>query len=349
MTTAEGTRNGILHGKHILVAEDEPAVRGALRRALEAHGCQVREAANGREAAEYARNGPVNIVITDLWMPEMNGVELIEALNAMDCRAEVIVLSAHLTASSTDKFRCLGVLRILTKPVEMTTLLDSVRGGLESDRRMRLARTVKGRRPAEWRNEQSERATVLVADDDRGARELLRRALLRAGYLVEEARDGEEAVEKALACHLDSIITDLNMPRMSGREAVEILRHASRNCFIICVTGECNRQEIDAALRAGAARCFRKPFDMAAILAELERFDLIAAHRKRLADWECTLRESFTPQGAQRRHGRRFKWMVAAAVAVVAIRRGGASRLGVDRNGRPCRQRRRREDRRGRR
>ena len=87
----------LLRGKCILIAEDEPAVRGMLRRVLEMQGCVVHEAENGRKAAELARKSAFDLVITDLWMPVMNGVELIEALNSMGCPAEVVVLSAHIT------------------------------------------------------------------------------------------------------------------------------------------------------------------------------------------------------------------------------------------------------------
>ena len=321
MRTADRDMSGAspVHGKHILVAEDEPAVRGVLRRALELHGYVVHEAGNGLAAAEYARAGPVDLVITDLWMPVMNGVELIEALESMACPAEVIVLSAHLTSSSTDKLRGLGVFRILRKPVDLATLLDAVGAGLKSDRRGRLAGELTGRLRSRVESKSAERATVLVADDDDGVRDLLREALSRAGYCVEESRDGEEAVEKALAYDIRLVLMDLNMPRMNGRQAVEVLRRASRDCFIVCMTGECGKDEIDAALRAGAVKCLRKPFNVPELLAEIGRLDLISAHRKRLADWERTRTESFARRDSSKKSGRRFRRMVAAAVAIVAL------------------------------
>ena len=60
--------------RHILVAEDERVVREVLRAALEHGGYVVHEAADGRQAVEYVRSSPVDLVLTDLWMPEMNGV-----------------------------------------------------------------------------------------------------------------------------------------------------------------------------------------------------------------------------------------------------------------------------------
>jgi CheY-like chemotaxis protein len=316
-----------VHAKHVLVAEDEPQVRDLLRRLLEAHGYVVHEAENGLAAAEYARSGAADIVITDLWMPVMNGVELIEALVSMACPAEVIVLSAHLTSSSTDKLRGLGVFRVLRKPVDLSALVDAVGAGLKSDRRGRLAGELAGRLCSRVGSEFAERPTVLVADDDDGVRDLLREALSRAGYRVEEARDGEEAVEKALAHDTSCVLMDLNMPRMNGRQAVENLRRASQHCFIICITGECSQREIDEALRAGAVSCLRKPFDPEALVAEVERLDLVAVHRRRLEEREHAYsaqrpfleRMRTHVRSTKHRYGRRLKWLAAAVVMTVVL------------------------------
>ncbi len=319
---------------------------------LEMQGCVVHEAENGRKAAEIAREGAVDLVITDLWMPVMNGVELIEALNAMDCPAEVIVLSAHITCTTTEKLRRLGVFRMFRKPVDIPTLLETVQAGLRSDRRRRLAeefaplpglqsgaggagRKLPGLqsgaggagRKLPGSDAEDGPSLVLIADDDDEVRGLLRRLLTGAGYRVEEARDGEEAVEKALAHDVSLVVMDLNMPRMSGQEAVKVLRRASRDCFIVCMTGECSKREMDAALRAGALSCLRKPFEPAEMLAEVERLDAISLHRRRLAAGERARTARMTLSGRIRefirsmkhRYGRRLKWAAAATVATVVL------------------------------
>ena len=142
------------------------------------------------------------------------------------------------------------VLRMLSKPVDIPTLLETVRTGLRSDRRGRLAEEfAEGPGPGV----EDGPALVLIADDDAEVRGLLGTVLASAGYRIEEARDGEEAVEKALAHDVGLVLMDLNMPRMSGREAVKVLRRVSRDCFIICMTGECSKREMDAAGAAPGA------------------------------------------------------------------------------------------------
>lgn len=309
----------LLRGKHVLVADDEPAVRGVLRRALEIQGCVVHGAEDGRKAAEIARNEHIDLVITDLWMPVMNGVELIEALNAMDSPAEVIVLSGHIVSATTEKLRGLGVFKVLRKPINTPEFLAAVRAGAKSDRRGRLAgELAKGLRPYPA-GRSAGKALVLVADDDDAVRCLLRDILAGAGYRVEEARDGEEAVEKTLAHDVSLVLMDLNMPRMSGQEATQALHKASRDCFIVCMTGECTKRETDAALRAGALSCFRKPFDPHELLAEVERLELVSNHRKRLAERERTRTGLFARPARSRGQRRLFRRMMIAAATAVLV------------------------------
>ena len=81
----------------ILIIDDEEIVRVLLRSALEEAGYEVTEAANGREGLELYRQRPIHLVITDILMPEMNGLDMLleltrEFLHAADC-AEGILLA----------------------------------------------------------------------------------------------------------------------------------------------------------------------------------------------------------------------------------------------------------------
>jgi CheY-like chemotaxis protein len=297
--------------QHILVVDDEPAVRDVFRAALERGGFAVSTAATGREALEAIRNAPVDVVMTDLWMPEMNGVELIEAARARGCTAAIMVLSSHLTPTTTDKLRALGVERILSKPVAPKSLLDAVAAALSQD-----ASRPRSPVPAAREGESGEqpRPVVLVADDDPVVRDLVRASLASKGYVIEEACNGLEAVEKVLAHDIDLVVTDLHMPDMGGVEAIETLKRATRDTFIVSMTGEAGQNEIAAALRAGAVECLRKPFDTRALVDVVGRLDLIAAHRKRLRDREKLLLN----QQPLRRRRKRALLLAAAALVIVA-------------------------------
>ena len=77
----------------ILVIDDDDDLRDTLRAILERAGYTVHEARNGREGCAYCQAQPVALVITDLLMPEQEGMETIQQLRAMDPPPKIIAIS----------------------------------------------------------------------------------------------------------------------------------------------------------------------------------------------------------------------------------------------------------------
>lgn len=114
----------------ILIIEDHTSVRTLLSGVLEDAGYQVCEAANGRQGLERFRAQPVDLVITDLEMPEMNGLEVILELTRTFLDVKVIAMSGH-SASELSKAKLLGARRTLAKPLDLSTLLHAVQYELQ--------------------------------------------------------------------------------------------------------------------------------------------------------------------------------------------------------------------------
>lgn len=106
--------------------------------------------------------------------------------------------------------------------------------------------------------------TVLIVEDSRSMRMLLRCFLAREGYVVHEAEDGVEALEW-LASHDDPdlLITDINMPRLDGFGLIEQIRGSTerRNLPIVVLSTESAGEKLDHAGRFGVAGWIVKPFD----------------------------------------------------------------------------------------
>ena len=83
--------------KQVLLAEDEPMVRNLMQRLLHSWGYRVFPAGNGREAMEIAEEhiGPIDLLVSDVTMPEMGGPELAEKLKTKRPRLQVILLSGY--------------------------------------------------------------------------------------------------------------------------------------------------------------------------------------------------------------------------------------------------------------
>ena len=109
---------------------------------------------------------------------------------------------------------------------------------------------------------------ILVIDDEPQIRRLMRTTLIGAGYEIEDARTGEEGLEKANSYHPDLVLLDINMPGMGGLATCEALR-ADKNIAIIMLTVRDSEADKVAALDAGADDYITKPFSTPELLARI--------------------------------------------------------------------------------
>jgi CheY-like chemotaxis protein len=113
----------------ILVIEDNLDLRDYLRLALETQGYQVLTARNGEEALGYLNGHPVDVVLTDIFMPEMDGIETIAALRKLFPDIRVIAMSGRPGVDYLAVARELGVTRTLRKPFDIEELLAALGEG----------------------------------------------------------------------------------------------------------------------------------------------------------------------------------------------------------------------------
>jgi CheY-like chemotaxis protein len=93
------------------------------------HGFEVIEANDGREALECVSKYRPQLVVTDLMMPVMGGVELIEKLRADPATSDlpVVAITADATEQAEQRAREAGAVDFITKPIDLPTLLDRLR------------------------------------------------------------------------------------------------------------------------------------------------------------------------------------------------------------------------------
>jgi CheY-like chemotaxis protein len=110
---------------------------------------------------------------------------------------------------------------------------------------------------------------ILVVEDDKAVRELLREILERAGHEVTVAENGQEAIQKTRETPPDLIITNILMPEKEGLETIQELHRDDPDIKIIAVSGGGQigpADYLDIARRFGANRTFSKPFDRRELL-----------------------------------------------------------------------------------
>jgi len=119
---------------HVLVIDDEPMMCVALSVMLKADGYQVVTAQSGQEGVERVRSQQFEVAITDLVMPEMDGIQTIAALKKLDPDMEVIVLTGHAGVESAVAAIKHGACDYLLKPISMPQLCAAVARAVEKRR-----------------------------------------------------------------------------------------------------------------------------------------------------------------------------------------------------------------------
>ena len=122
--TSDKVRSG--NGETILVVDDEPSIGALVSKALEENGYSPIQAKDGVEAIETYLQHKASMVITDLDMPQLNGVSLLRTLKKLEPGLRSICISGNVTDEVSEQLEKLGVRTILSKPFQITTLLDHV-------------------------------------------------------------------------------------------------------------------------------------------------------------------------------------------------------------------------------
>jgi two-component system, response regulator, stage 0 sporulation protein F len=108
--------------KRILVVDDEENARLGLSRLLAREGFVVDSVANGYEALDYLRQHDVNLIVTDINMPEMNGIAFLKELNKTHPLSNVIMITAYGGVESYIEAMNLGAFEYINKPVNIEEL-----------------------------------------------------------------------------------------------------------------------------------------------------------------------------------------------------------------------------------
>lgn len=115
----------------ILVVEDDSAMRSALCEMLEGLNYRILSAKNGQEALEiYRARGPVDLVLSDLVMPEMGGVALYEELSRLDPDLRMVVMTGYPLAESGRELLEQGIFAWVQKPLDIHVLAHTLRGAI---------------------------------------------------------------------------------------------------------------------------------------------------------------------------------------------------------------------------
>lgn len=122
---------------YVLVVDDEPGIRETVKEILEDEDYEVGLAENGAEAKESMRNRRPNLVLLDIWMPDVDGITLLKEWQTEGLPCPIIMVSGHGTIETAVEATRLGAYDFLEKPLTLAKLLLTVEHALEADKLQR--------------------------------------------------------------------------------------------------------------------------------------------------------------------------------------------------------------------
>lgn len=202
--------------KTILIVDDDANIRRLLRQELEVRHYDIVEATNGLEAIQLAKSIKPNLIVMDVMMPQLNGVDAAAAIKNDPNTLDIPIVMLSILENKERGYR-VGVDRFLSKPVQSEILLSEIDLLLTQDRQSK---------------------EVLILDKDRSTVQVLSEVLEGKGYHVAEALNGEEFREKATRVKPDLVIANANLWQQS--EVVQTLRFEKgmENVFFILLADE---------------------------------------------------------------------------------------------------------------
>lgn len=210
----------------ILLVEDNPITRKLVRFSLEAEGLEVIEAADGKTAVARFAERPISLVLQDLFLPDMDGFQLVSRLRALPGGSEVPMLAFTGMLSHKDEARvsAAGFDDLISKPVEPSRLWQIVRAHLPDEQIGKADLFGKGLR-------------LVVADDDPVQRKLVAFRMQKVGFQVSTAADGQEALELVRREAPDAVLSDVLMPNVDGfRLCLELRRDPAASKVPVVLT-----------------------------------------------------------------------------------------------------------------
>ncbi|MDR3714079.1 MAG: response regulator [Puia sp.] len=241
----------------ILIVDDSPTIRYTLKKDLLQMGAIVTEASNGSDGLSLAESQDFDLIITDVEMPRMDGFSFCAKLKSHPTKSSipVVILSSREKEEDIEFAFKVGASNYITK------------SNARKDIRARVKEILDRRRLLNGR-------TVLVVDDSSSIRNLIEKALIKAGFQVLLAENGQMALELLGRHSPDMVLSDLHMPVMDGLDLCKIVHNHkdfSQIPFIV-MSSDGDRAKMRQLLEYGASAYLVKPFNIEQLVVTAERF-----------------------------------------------------------------------------
>ena len=231
----------------ILVAEDNRQSQELLRAILEKEGYRVDTVSNGKEVLENMSKIPYDLILMDIIMPEMDGLEAVMAIREKEISTKnhipVIAMTAY--SEKSDRIECIsaGMDYYILKPFEAEYVINTVENILKEKKSFIPS------------------LNIIVAEDNLTNQEVAAAIFRKLGCTIDLVNNGRELIEAIDKKHYDIIFTDIQMPEIDGFEATSLIRDRGLQIPVIAMTAHAMQEDRAKCIEGGMNDYVAKPFD----------------------------------------------------------------------------------------
>ncbi|GEM_PF-5610626 len=265
------------YSKKILLVDDEPSLLVSVEQMLKHWGLDVDTCPDGQTAQEKLLNSKYDVVMADMRMQGIDGIQVLQAAKGIRSDAKILMLSnpdmtkyASTMAATSIKFIVKPVL-----PDNLRKVLDEI---FNPEKYFPSESHVVKMSETEVDTTSSK---VLVVEDNDVNREILTEFLSSRGVEVVEAHNGIEAVKSFDKHSFDLILMDIHMPVMDGFEAVRVIRskeNSGKHVPIVALTADAFIGDREKCVQAGMDDYLSKPFLAKDLYRVLEQYIQLKGH-----------------------------------------------------------------------
>ncbi len=252
----------------ILLVEDDPFISDIYKKKFESSGFEVVNVASGRSVLKVLEDQTFDIILLDMVIPELSGIEVLRELRGPKYPAKllVVVFSNLSNPEEREEVVRLGANGFISKtefsPSQVVAEVNRYLRQFSEQERNENRRLAGGAQvPDTTEALGTERKRILFIEDEAIFVDMFGKKLMDEGYEVLIERDGQAGFARAQAePHLDLILTDAMLPGMNGKELILNLREEAKTAHtpIFVVSASVDDDELEEMLAAGAVRTYKK-------------------------------------------------------------------------------------------
>jgi DNA-binding NtrC family response regulator len=228
----------------VLIVDDEKEFADSLAERLALRKLQTKVVYDGEQALEAVQTEKPDVMILDLRMPGMDGLEVLRKVKKSQPDIDVVILTGHGADKDEEAALRLGATAFLKKPIDLDQLVGAVH---------------------------KERLRVLLVDDEKEFVGSLSERLALRNLRADIAYDGEQALKAVKERKPDVMILDLKMPGIDGLEVLRKVRKANPDVAVVILSGHGTDKDEKEALRLGASAYLKKPVDIDHLVGTLHK------------------------------------------------------------------------------